>query len=181
MQATIWPSQPSRTNQSTPLTTKKISAASTRPWTSCPRPGKKKLHTAATTFPAEPCPDCCMPGRCSPCPVRAIPHSPAACNRTGSEEVSHGEPRRGTEVKFFGGDLLVAGAFSPAFFPASKTPRETRSLNPPAACAELRPEPVRAAGKAARPRSRSGGCPRSLRARSGSAPCKSPRVSSSDR
>ncbi len=47
---------PRRKNHNTAASTKCTIAIKSRPWTSCPSPGTKKLHTAATTFPAEPCP-----------------------------------------------------------------------------------------------------------------------------
>src|SRR5687767_15601854 len=53
---TTQPKTPNVTNQTTAPIMKCISAATTRPCTSCPSPGMKKLHTAAMTLPVEPCP-----------------------------------------------------------------------------------------------------------------------------
>src|SRR4029434_4091210 len=54
MQEMICMTQPSQTSHRRPPTTKCSNAASTRPWTSWPRPGKKKLASAAMTLPDEP-------------------------------------------------------------------------------------------------------------------------------
>ena len=51
-----WIAQPSSTNQSTAASTNWVMAMSSRPCSSCPRPGMKKLPRAATTFPVDPCP-----------------------------------------------------------------------------------------------------------------------------
>lgn len=48
--------QPSQTIHKTPAITNMKRASSKRPWTSWPRPGTKKLQSAAITFPPDPCP-----------------------------------------------------------------------------------------------------------------------------
>ena len=44
-----------------PTTTKNKNAGNNRPCTNCPKPGIKKLQTAASTFPPDPCPDIMFP------------------------------------------------------------------------------------------------------------------------
>ena len=48
--------QPIKKIHAIPAPIKKIIAASRRPCTNWPSPGQRKLHNAAITFPAEPCP-----------------------------------------------------------------------------------------------------------------------------
>jgi len=50
-----WMIQPSRTTQRTAARTNWTMAMSSRPCTSCPSPGIKKLQSAAMTLPADPC------------------------------------------------------------------------------------------------------------------------------
>lgn len=51
-----WMSHPIRKIHAIPAPMKKINAVNHRPCTNWPNPGHKKLHNAAITFPAEPCP-----------------------------------------------------------------------------------------------------------------------------
>src|SRR5690606_32306611 len=52
-----WTTQPMRTNHKIPASTDCTAATRSRPWTSWPSPGIKKLQTAAMTLPVEPWPD----------------------------------------------------------------------------------------------------------------------------
>lgn len=51
-----WITHPIRKIQAMPAPIKKIIAANHRPCTNWPNPGHRKLHNAAITFPADPCP-----------------------------------------------------------------------------------------------------------------------------
>src|SRR5687768_15210907 len=53
----IQPSVPNDTTQTMPARTNMIAALTIRPCSSWPRPGMKKLASAAMTLPPEPCPD----------------------------------------------------------------------------------------------------------------------------
>lgn len=56
MQAQRWMIQPAQKIQAMAAPTKNKIAGKMRPWTSCPSPGKKRLHSAAMTLPPDPWP-----------------------------------------------------------------------------------------------------------------------------